>query len=281
MKRTIPIPAWIVASLLVCSTAGAQVRGRVAAPAAPMARPAVIHMAPVAQHGAGMRAAGITPRAAVRRVSPTHVTRLMPNFRFVTPSNRMHTNGPFANSSDAPGLGFDYSDFFALHPNQKVIGREHNGLANGFAFFSPFGLYGYPYFSMDTAEPDQSPAPVMDQESQPQPQQQPQIVFVMPPGYQTASGGPAITQGAPQSNPAQAPAVDRVVVTSEYVLLRRDGGVLFANAFSVQSGQMIYITPEGNRRKITLAELDVDATRKMNEERGTNISLPSDSPATK
>jgi len=44
---------------------------------------------------------------------------------------------------------------------------------------------------------------------------------------------------------------------------------------------MIYITPEGNRRKITLAELDVDATRKMNEERGTTISLPSDSPSTK
>lgn len=273
MKRTIPVPAWIVASLFVCGAAGAQVRGRVAAPPPPTARPAVVRVATIVRAGTGMRSTSLPPRGTVHRVFVPPTTS---NARFVTSSNRAR-----ANSSDAPGLGFDYSDFFALHPNQKVIGSERNGVANGFAFFSPFGLYGYPYFSMDTAAPDQSPAPVMDQESQSQPQQQPQIVFVMPPGYQTASGGTAFTQGAPQSNSAQAPAVDKVVVTSEYVLLRRDGGVLFANAFSVQSGQMIYITPEGNRRKITLAELDVDATRKMNEERGTTISLPSDSPSTK
>jgi hypothetical protein len=277
MKRTIPVPAWIVASLLVCSTAGAQVRGVVAAPAAPMARPAVVHVAPAAQPGAGMRAAGIAPRAAVRRVSGTHMTPVMPNFRFVTPTNATHANGLLANSSDAPGLGFDYSDFFALHPNQNTIGRDRSGLVNGFAFFSPFGLYGYPYFSTDTSAPDQSPAPAMDQEAQPQQQQQPQIVIVMPPGYSTGSSSATGAQTPSQSSTGQAPVTDTAIVSSEYVLLKRDGGVLFANAFTVQSGQMVYITPEGNRRKITLAELDVDATRKMNEERGTTITLPSDS----
>jgi len=277
MKRTIPVPAWIVASLLVCTAAGAQMRGHVAAPPAPMARPAVVHVTPVAQPGAGMRAVGFAPRAAVRKVSGTHMTPVMPNVRFVTPTNRTHANGPFANSSDAPGLGFDYSDYFALHPNQNTIGRDRSNFVNGFAFFSPFGFYGYPYLSTDTSAPDQSPAPVMDQEAQPQQQQQPQIVIVMPPGYSAGSNLATGAQTPSQSNAAQAPATDTAIVSSEYVLLKRDGGVFFANAFAVQSGQMVYITPEGNRRKITLAELDVDATRKMNEERGTTILLPGDS----
>jgi hypothetical protein len=277
MKRTIPVPAWIVASLLVCGTAGAQVRGQVTATRAPMARPAVVHVAPVGQPGAGTRALGIAPRTAVRRISGTQITPVVPNVRFVSPANRTHANGPFANSSDAPGLGFDYSDFFALHPNQNTIGRGRSNFSNGFAFFSPFGFYGYPYLSTDTSVPDQSPAPVTDQEAQPQQQQQPQIVIVMPPGYSAASNSATGAQTPSQASAAQAPATDTAIVSSEYVLLKRDGGVLFANAFTVQSGQMVYITPEGNRRKITLAELDVDATRKMNEERGTTITLPSDS----
>lgn len=274
MKRTIPGPVWIVASLLVCGASSAQMRGQAAAPAAPIVRPTVVRMAPVAQPGAGMRSAAISPRATVRRVSGTHITPLVPTARFIAPARRTNANGSFATSSDAPGLGFDYSDFFALHPNRNTIGRDRTSFVNGFAFFSPFGFYGYPYFSTDTSAPDQSPAPMADQEAAPQQQQQPQIVIVMPPGYSAGSNLATGGQTPSQSTVAQAPASDTAIVSSEFVLMKRDGGVLFASAFTVQSGQMTYITPEGNCRKMTLAELDVDATRKMNEERGTTIMLP-------
>lgn len=60
----------------------------------------------------------------------------------------------------------------------------------------------------------------------------------------------------------------------EFVLVRRDGRLLFAVAFSAEGDQLIYITREGVRRSLPLAELDIEATRRMNEERGTTLRLP-------
>ncbi len=59
----------------------------------------------------------------------------------------------------------------------------------------------------------------------------------------------------------------------ELVLVRRDGALLFAVAFLVHNQRMVYITPEGNRRFLSLAELDLDATQQMNEARGTPLRL--------
>lgn len=191
---------------------------------------------------------------------------------FVTNTNNIPRGASVVNSADVPGLGFSYADFFALHPNQRVIGfPNRNGAFRGFAFFSPYGLYGYPgYYSDDTSAADQSQAQTQPDYEQPQ-QQQPQVVYVLPPGYQAVPGGNA--PGMP--GPAQPPTSDAPSGPNEYVLMRRDGTVLLANAFTVESGQVTYITPEGGRHKVDLSDLDVDATRKMNEERGTNISLPS------
>ncbi len=70
------------------------------------------------------------------------------------------------------------------------------------------------------------------------------------------------------------PDAEPVHDASEFVFVKRDGGLLFAVAFSVQSGQLNYITHEGIQRTVPLAALDADATRRMNEERGTLIRLP-------
>jgi hypothetical protein len=64
----------------------------------------------------------------------------------------------------------------------------------------------------------------------------------------------------------------------ELVLIRRDGGLLFAVAFTTRPGaagdaRLVYITREGHRRSDALAELDLDATRDINEARGTSLHL--------
>ena len=60
----------------------------------------------------------------------------------------------------------------------------------------------------------------------------------------------------------------------EYVLMRQDGTVAFAVAFSVERERIVYITREGLRRALPLAELDAAATLEMNEQRGTTLRLP-------
>jgi len=60
----------------------------------------------------------------------------------------------------------------------------------------------------------------------------------------------------------------------EFVLVRRDGRLVFAVAFSAEGDRLNYITREGVRRALPLAELDIETTRRMNEERGTTIHLP-------
>lgn len=70
------------------------------------------------------------------------------------------------------------------------------------------------------------------------------------------------------------PAPQPVAELGELVLIRNDGRVVFAVAYSVVSGRLVYVTREGFRRSFPLAELDADATLQMNEERGTSLRLP-------
>jgi hypothetical protein len=66
--------------------------------------------------------------------------------------------------------------------------------------------------------------------------------------------------------------------SEELVLIRRDGALLFAVAFTVRpdaagDARVVYITREGHRRSVAVAELDLPATRDMNEARGTSLQL--------
>ena len=59
----------------------------------------------------------------------------------------------------------------------------------------------------------------------------------------------------------------------EMVLVRRDGKLIFVVAFSAQGERVVYVTKEGHRRSMLLAELDSEATRAFNEERGVNVRV--------
>jgi hypothetical protein len=60
----------------------------------------------------------------------------------------------------------------------------------------------------------------------------------------------------------------------ELVLVRNDGRILFAVAVSFGSEHAVYISQQGLRRTVALAEIDLDATLRFNEERGSRLSLP-------
>jgi hypothetical protein len=49
--------------------------------------------------------------------------------------------------------------------------------------------------------------------------------------------------------------------------------LLFAVAFSQSAERVTYVTKEGIRRGLALADVDVDATSRMNEERGTPLQF--------
>jgi hypothetical protein len=61
---------------------------------------------------------------------------------------------------------------------------------------------------------------------------------------------------------------------AEFVFVQRDGRTLFAVAYTTWNDKVQYVTKEGLRRSVALDSLDLDATQKLNEERGNTIHLP-------
>ena len=112
------------------------------------------------------------------------------------------------------------------------------------------GGYYYPDESDQSEEPPQQPA-----------QQQPQIIVLQqaPP-----------VQPAPEAAPAAPPLPD----VGEFILVLRNGTRIQAVAFTTSNGNIVYITSDGSRRTIALADLDSQTTVRVNEERGTPLQLP-------
>lgn len=94
--------------------------------------------------------------------------------------------------------------------------------------------------------------------------QQPVIVVQQPPSQQS-SAQPASDETAP------APPLPDV---GQFTLVLKDGSKIQAVAFTEANGRIVYITTDGSRRTIAASALDADATRELNEERGTPLQLP-------
>ena len=191
------------------------------------------------------------------------------NVTFVSPSGRVSSG--FASTGDfnsfesddfpVPGLGFDYVHLTAingaLHSGSFRFGHhEHNGGGS----FVPIWFGGYPFYS------DESGYEQPQQQAEPQPQ----IIVIQQP----TPAQPAESSSEAESPATSAPQTPEPVRdVGEFVLVRRDGRILFASMFSVDGEQVLYVTPEGMRRTIPVAELDADATQQMNEARGTTVQI--------
>ena len=166
-----------------------------------------------------------------------------------------------------PGLGFDYVNYAAINGNLGVralidpVTQQEIALAlrlRGFGFGGGFAPYLYSPFGGTpiVMETPSVAAPAADTPAQPP------IVVVAPPAAPAAAVTPPAAQEQALPDPG------------EFILVQRDGRLLFAVAFTADPGRLVYITREGLRRSIALDQLDVDATLRMNEERGTSIQIP-------
>ncbi len=163
---------------------------------------------------------------------------------------------PYSNDYPAPGLGFDYVHYAAVHPSN---GHNHDHFRGG-AIFPVFGgSYYYPGTDyVDSAALDQQPAEQNQNGADVQP-------------LQSADAQRQVEE-APVSSPWARPVP--VPPSSEYIFVRRDGSVFFAVAYSWINGDLQYITKDGFRKLASGGTLDLDATTQFNEQRGVSFHSP-------
>ena len=211
-----------------------------------------------AQHGGGATwhpSVGATGAPARPIVGPQGGPFVHAMGRIGTP---LHPN--FAPIHGVPGMGFDYEHLVAV---SRMV-RDRSGRERRMAvvpFITPIFSDGLPYYyGFDTGipyysdtQPEQPPLVVP---------QAPVIVQAPPPAQEPAP--------APQAS-APAPPLPEV---GQFILVRRDGQVTLAVAFTTTGGRVTYVAQDGTRRSFPLAELDRDATQQMNEVNGNTLKLP-------
>ncbi|HYL62739.1 MAG TPA: hypothetical protein VE077_08960 [Candidatus Methylomirabilis sp.] len=176
-------------------------------------------------------------------------------------------------SQDAPGLGFDYAHFAAVHPGGRGFrDRDRDRFRHDRfvgVFFPFFGGGGYwPLFPEDIDEESsmdyQQPEAAEAEPSQPYPY--PAYAYPPPRESRPPEQGP--------SDATQAAEPEAEQPTDQYVFVRRDGTVFFAVGYMWDNGTLRYITREGLRRSVAGSTLDLDATQQFNEQRGLTFHLP-------
>lgn len=252
--------AAVLAGALICSAASAQVRTGTTSGRRPST-----HAKPAARVSANATAPGSTGSQANQLAS---VIQVSPSGRGASSFAPISNSFSFDSFSGVPGLGFDFPHLAAISGAQSnnIQHFGHNGFRGQGAFIPIFfGGYPYAYDDLGNDQQDQQAA----QPSQPQPQI---IVIQQPvPAQQTAdSGNDAGNVTAPQPDVEAAVPIPDV---GDFILVRRDGRILFASVFSVVGAQLQYVTPEGIRHTLAISDLDANATQQMNEARGTTVQI--------
>jgi hypothetical protein len=232
-------------------------------------------MAPVSSS----RVATVQPRS-VRSVRP--ITRR--NGGFAGASSRATSNGFALSSSSSftlqqlldpvPPPGFDYAYLSAIDADLGIKafinpatqlrlaaaerflrGTRASGFAgSGFYLFDGGGEY---------PAPDEEPTA----SDRPAPAPQPQIIVLQQ--------APAAQQPDAQAEPESATETPEPLPdVGQFTLVLRNGSQIQAVAFTRSNDKIVYITVEGGRRTIALADLDSAETVRVNQERGTPLQFP-------
>ena len=238
----------------------------------------VLPVIAMAQHRGGMGAVGPVVAVAPRAVSggaPHVVARVpaggRPGTTVVrrtriggTPNRIVAGNGGaglnnlpvFSTNNSVPGLGFDFPHLAAVSPRH---GRGRSGFGQGV----PVGFGG---FLLSSPEIIVENPQAVEEAQQAAPEE-------TGPNFVAADDGRIPQrQYLPKTSPAPAP--EPAVDASEYVFVRRDGGLLFAVAYSWENGTLRYVTRDGVRKSVTQDNLDMDATLQFNEQRGLSFRVP-------
>ncbi|HSZ18645.1 MAG TPA: hypothetical protein VK770_02575 [Candidatus Acidoferrum sp.] len=248
-----------LAGVLICSVAGAQVRNV----ASSVRRPAGQTRPPARVMPNSTRNSRTAPQS-----SPSaSVIQISPSGRNATGFTADANSFIFDGNSGVPGLGFDFPHLAAISGafrNNPSVRFRHNDF-RGQGSFVPILFGGYPYYYDDSS---------YDQPEQPPVQQpQPQIIVIQQPVPAQHNAETEGSAGNPSASPSAPQADEPIPDVGNFILVRRDGRILFASVFSVVGSQLQYVTPEGIRRTLPISDLDADATQQMNEARGTTVQI--------
>jgi hypothetical protein len=182
-------------------------------------------------------------------------------------NNGNFNNGNFASNGtdfqNVPGLGFDYPHLAAVSGNR----RSHNGRFAG-GFGDPFGFSGF--LLSPSIIGDDIPADSQTTDAQSSAADDPEVADDAPPVQRSPRRSRSARRIEPETDSAPAPLREE----EQYVFVRRDGSLVFAVAYTWESGTLRYITPDGLRRSIGRDALDIEATQQFNEQRGVNFRAP-------
>lgn len=257
MASKLHLFAAVLAGALVCPLAGAQMRNGSAS----------VRQLPVHAGRAPGAAASVSSRAPTGPQS-----RLQPRVIQISPNGQVTPGfGPIVNTTEfdgVPGLGFDFPHLAAISAGLGNNRSSHFGRGRrGQGSFAPIWFGGYPYYY------DESGYDQPEQQTVQPSQQQPQIIVIQQP-VPAQQGADSVNDTGNLSSSFAAPQADAPIRdVGDFIFVRRDGRVLFASVFSVVGAQLQYVTPEGIRRTLAMSDLDADATRQMNEARGTTVQI--------
>jgi hypothetical protein len=213
-------------------------------------------------HGGAVisRAASAPARSTMRVQSGTRIgspiLRTQNGVRIV----RRNNSNPFGfngtDFQDVPGLGFDYPHLAAISGNRRLHGPRF-GFGNSFGFGGGF-LFGPSVVVEEVPAAEPQPTIIEEEVADDAPAEAPR----------RARASRAVSEPPPER--AAAPDPD----PEQFVFVRRDGGLVFAVAYTWENGTLRYVTPEGLRRSMGRDALDLDATQQFNEQRGLNFRVP-------
>jgi hypothetical protein len=240
---------------------GAALLGLSVAPAAQVAR--AQRAAPGASGAGRGRVSSVRGRTApvrIRNAATSGATRSAS----VAPSNSGLSPAGFFGGTDGFGLlspGFGINNFgngdlwieAAIDPATQWRLFESRRFAGNYAAVPGFYLWsGGGYYEPPAAPPEADQPPAEE------------------------AGAPPETESA-ETAPVEEPASESAVPVEDvgqFVLVLRNGTQLQTVAFTRANGRIIYVTADGFRRSIALADLDTAATIRINEERGTPLEIP-------
>lgn len=188
-----------------------------------------------------------------------------------------------------PSDGFDFAHLAAIHKDDDIKAlidpatqaklalaerrmRRKPKTANGFIFLDGGGAYVLPVESGTDLNAD-ADAQATQQQGQDQDQSQGQNGQVA-----SQERAPRESQQVEQLEANN----ERIALEQseslpdegEFTLILRSGQEIEAVAFTRVDDRIVYITTGGGRRTVDLRELDVDATVRLNQERGTPLQIP-------
>jgi hypothetical protein len=247
---------WLWAALLVLSIGpGAKIAQaqRASAGAAKITAPP--RVVPTQSRFAPARSAAVIPRAVSRSTA-----RVMPTRSRVSPNGFVGFDGTGAGLF-TPGFGFshlgtadqdlwikaaiDPATQWRLFEKRRFLG--HGGFGSGFYLLDGGAYYEPPIEPLETEQ--------------------------APPPEQAAPAEARSTTAPPEERHVSSEPSVPVEDVGQFVLVLRNGTELPAVAFTRTKDRVVYVTIDGLRRTLALADLDVDATRRINEERGTPLEI--------